>query len=510
MDPRKEKLTDEQSLDFMADVLSKESLRLIDKCLIEAKHSLEIYKEAGGVEKKVRIRSADILALSFLKFKHENLIDFFVQEIDFFINYDLLRGFMEERDFIQKIPKEELFKLIRYISHKLRKDNLELEDPEIIEKIFAMSFSFAYNEVYLGHPQNRQINPDLDPEAREDVFSNPQILNNFLMMTVSPLKNPVQNAVEIYKKHKEQDDSVLSKISYPELINYSRILRDIKDSSVQLHLNIVQAIMKNIFFDHSTLRQLDSSGETIRREAVYQFSFQILEIFERHGTIKERKQGIELLKSFLSASEIDTGSKLVVINSFANTERTGGTDINWRLNKVFDEMKELDKGLIHCLQSVFDEYDARYLEGDRIIYDSEENFFFVLFQTWSGDASNNKEIEKIRKCALRALDQDLERIKLHLDQYDYENGWNTNNLSSLIDNFKIRFDRFQGSNIYMPLDLLLKVVKKMNSHDEDLNEKINFWSSIKNNSEVRKALEPKDDAKTLRAVLTRKKFLSNK
>jgi len=172
-------------------------------------------------------------------------------------------------------------------------------------------------------------------------------------------------------------------------------------------------------------------------------------------------------------------------------------------------MYKFDQDLIIILQNVFKEFDSRYISGDKIIYDSEENFRFVLFQAWSGYADNIKEIEGIRKCALRGLDRNIKAIKLYWDQYDYpvDNGWDPQVAEQIIEDDRINSDKFDGANIYLPLDQLIGVSQKIDFGDPILSKKIEFWSALRGNSKVQHWFVLKNDLRTLKAVLMQRGFL---
>ena len=505
-------LSDKDALDFIADAISKESLRFINKCLDEARQSLELYRDIGGVQKTVTFRVADVLALTFLKIKYPAIIKFLLNYFDSIENNnEYLLEFIERKNFVKETLKEEQFKLIKYIEHKLELGDLKLSHPELIEQIFSQSFRFWYDEIYSIDSQNKKIDPEISPEVRDDTFSNPAVLKSFLLMVVSRKKNPVIDAVEIYKNH-VAGQKLPSDISVSDLINYSQTLRNIKNTLPLINLDVARSIFEKIFKDPTTLQPMGRSDDSLRGHAVYEFVFQILEIFEKRFNKKELNQyeiqAVNLLKEFLSSPIIDTCSKFIVINSFANTSRGGLSDINWRLNNAFDVMCKFDQSLTSVLRAVFKEYELRYITGDKILYESEENFFFVMFQGWSGYANNVQEIERIRKCALRGLGKNIEAIKLYWNQYDYLQGMDK--YIDEIDNIKdmgITVDKFQGANIYLPLDELIKISKGVNFNDPILTNKIALWSALRQNSKIQEWFIPRDDPRTLKSILIQRGFL---
>ncbi len=514
MDPRREILSDKEALEFIIDLLAQESPRFMHKCIDEAKRSFELYNGIGGVSKTLGFRYADVIAITFLKIKHTDIFNFILRNFDS-IGEDLRIYFQESfkrRDFVKSLPREESFKLIKYISHNLKTD-LKISEPERIEQIFALSFRFWYDEIY-GSNITRKIVPEISMEARNNVFSNPKILKNFLLMVNNPVTNPVADAVDIYNKH-IKDKIILSEISRSDLVNYARVLRDIESPPIPMYMDVAQSILDRIFKDINTLKPR-MMFESLRETASYQFSFQILEIIERsqgsNQSAENKQKAIQLFKSFLSAQEIDTGSKLMILSSFADNEKGGASDINWRLNKAFDEMLSFDSSLYLSVKEVFNEYSSRYVgAGNKIVYEHEENFFFVIYQTWSGKLDQS-ELLSIHNMVKRGLMQFPDVITAFWKRFPFQERWLSSDTSVILDDlrYEIIQKKSTARELYIRTEDLIKITERSGIKDNDLLLKMNFWKNFISKPEVKELFELKEDFSTLRAILVKRGIFDHK
>lgn len=507
-------LSDKEALEFIAGVLAKESPRFIDKCLDGVRDSLELYREIGGIPKESNFRRADVVSFVFLRIKYPDVFYFLTKYTnavsESYVDHIVER--IDRQDFIKALDKKTEHKLIEYIKHRLGRPEVIITAPETVESIFAQSFRFWHEEVYSDGGSDRIINPDLYPEGRDDVLSNKAVFLSFLSMVADRKENSVADAITVFKKH-SLDKTVSQELSNAGLINYSRVLRNVENVPAGMNIDIAALFIEKIFKNTNTLTPISVSRDSLRKDAAYQFSFQILAVFEkrskRDSLSPEESRCVGLLKEALSSSDVDMGTKFLILNSFVNTDKQGSSDINWRLGRAFEEILKFDPNFPVVIKNVFDEYESSYIYGDKVIYETVENFFFVLFQGWSGYAESQKEIRQIRACALRGIERHPEAVKLYWDQYDYESSW-----SSIVDidrlvEHDINFERREGANIYLPLESLLEVSKKIDFSENDLRQKIRFWERLSTHPALKDRLVPRNDLRTLRAILTQRGFLSS-
>lgn len=253
-------------------------------------------------------------------------------------------------------------------------------------------------------------------------------------------------------------------------------------------------------------------ASTMRDDAVYQFSFQILEVMEKaksdKGANTEIGLAIKLFKELLDSNEVDTGSKYKIINAFANTERSSGSDINYRLNKAFETMITFDKkGIYSAINNAFQQADKRYFTGAQIIYEKEEHFIYMLYQGWSGESSNNVEISRIREAAARDLYKYPDALDIYWSMFPYPPGTKYHNAAVKDD---LRFGT-QCNELYVPLRSLLEISGKAMIENAELREKVASWKEVASDPNQLKQYHNQyslgDRKDTLASFLKRKNIL---
>ncbi len=153
--------------------------------------------------------------------------------------------------------------------------------------------------------------------------------------------------------------------------------------------------------------------------------------------------------------------------------------------------------MLKLIKYVLSEADERYFRGKKILYENEENFFYVLYQSWDGDKANSIMIEKIRKAAERDLINYKDAIKLYWQQYPEEkNDFDQDLISSINKN----------SGIYMPLKTLIFLTKKAKIKDKTIKNKLKIWEKIlrTNETEISKI---ENDNNTLYSFLKRERYV---
>ena len=118
----------------------------------------------------------------------------------------------------------------------------------------------------------------------------------------------------------------------------------------------------------------------------------------------------------MESDKIAIDPKYIFLSGFANKSRiSSSTKI--RLNGLFEDIvnritngeSERDK----LIKTVFEDAKKRYFVGDKSIYENEENFAHVLYQSWNGRADSPKNYQAIRKVAARDLEKYPKAIDYH-------------------------------------------------------------------------------------------------
>lgn len=139
------------------------------------------------------------------------------------------------------------------------------------------------------------------------------------------------------------------------------------------------------------------------------------------------------------------------------------------------------------------------------IYKHEENFFYLLYQGWSGYKDAHDEIDNIRSIAAHGLEKYPGAIKLYWNVYPFKNGWESWN--DLIEGDVFFGTNINGALLYMPLDTLIDITNKsVLKDDEEMQRRITYWKKMSTKQQF-KDLQLKDDKTTLKAVLIARGYL---
>jgi hypothetical protein len=501
-DPSRSYVNHKEALEYVVATLQESSPRDVTRIRYSLDFFYAAFKDEIGEVDKNSIRFSDILAFEYIKLKFPYLIDFFSKTIFHLVNQSESRGmstyFLKEE---LKSGKKDLFGWIEQVTGVTVPDR----DKETVNKLIAV-VGYSYFD-FIKHDYERDTKYQYAGST-----SYPEIMADYLTLLSDGTQTSYRKNNRIYQSHKDVNDGVIAGLDNAELISYARFMFDVYRAPVSLNLDLILELGKRIASGTIAPDPMNIDN-TALDEAIYQFVFQIVALMEKEKEAQlpseSIKQTYESLKLVLSSDKLPSNVKFLALSSLVNNERGGGSSIHGRLDFAFGKLRKYyDKELKELIKQVFDEYDNRYLSGDKVLYDFEENFFFTIYQGWSGLGSSTKEIEQIRNAAKRNLMKYPVALKHYWRKYPAETGWKT-----LDDVFEA--DRFFSTHdtnhpLYMPLETLLEITEKANIDDEELKIKSAFWGSIKNDPRLKDVTTVvKDDDGTLRSFLIRHSFLES-
>ncbi len=314
---------------------------------------------------------------------------------------------------------------------------------------------------------------------------------------------------------RKKTNNVLEQIkNNRDLLSYARFLVDLKGKNDELYEDTIDEIVKRIV-NKKIRPEPCSLGDTIYDDAIYRLSFLILIMTE------SKKEKMTLLasqkfKEILLSNSFTTGAKYMILNSFANNRRgsSSSSGIHFRLNNAFEKMlKHSEEIILETIRYVFQEARQKYFgeNAQEIIYEKEENFFFLLYQGWSGNADDTKELKEIRNAAQRGLKNYPKAIELYWQQLPFEKEWNISSISDFdsIDFPFLKRGKNKHNQLYMKLYDLISISEKASTVYNKLNDKILFWKRMEAEGGYYDSFFSKlnDDKKTLKSVLIDKGFL---
>lgn len=490
------------ALGYVVGILSEHSPRVIARVATALEFFYGSFRDRTGGQQVNAIRFSDVVMLEFIKIRYPFLIEFFIKTIHLLVA-------QTERDnfggyFVKKELEEKKIGLIGWIESVIER-KLSEEEKINAEKYVGLVMHYYLDFLQRNYDTKNKI-------QYSGTTSYPEVMHDYLSLVSESVETGYRKYSQIYQQHtKAKSNDLLATLENKDLVGYARFLHDMWDAPQDLNMGVVNELGERIVNGKIALQPMNV-GDTEYDEAVYQFVFQILAVAEKDKSKETPDEGLQLimkiLKKVLGSSTINIGAKYIILNSLANNERGGGSSIHQRLEAAFGKLLQyFKKDIKDIIKSVFDDSEKRYFSGKQVIYKYEENFFYTMYQSWSGSKGAKAEIAKIRNAANRGLKQHLEAIKLYWSKYPLKEGWR-----DLDDVF--RGDPFfSGSEVnnglYMPLETLISITKESRIDDKEIKAKVAFWEGISKDARLQKSFELKDDFSTLKAVLTKRGFLQD-
>jgi len=205
--------------------------------------------------------------------------------------------------------------------------------------------------------------------------------------------------------------------------------------------------------------------DTPYNDATYKFGFHTANYVARdEATDAMVQQAFGQLKEILEAPTVMVEAKIHLTDMFfvfARSNRSEGAFDFDRARKKFEarysaEIKQL-------IASVVEHGLDQYLpEGGKCIYDYEENYFYAMYQLWSGNPNDAEGISKLRRVASYKLVQHPKIIESY-----WENRFQGNN------------NWIQNAELYLDIEDLIEITKQAGL-TEKFQDRIDYWESTLN------------------------------
>ncbi|MFA6005556.1 MAG: hypothetical protein WC775_03690 [Patescibacteria group bacterium] len=478
-DPDNRDIREEDAMGYILGKLSYETPRVIQRCIQEVNSFYLSFINKDGIKVKNYIRFADILIASYVRVQYPYLIDFFVKTLRV-INLQL-----DDQDSVSRYLERDSFKenkrtihdwITEVTSHKFETPKEKREAITLIGFIANNYLSFV----------KEQHGYDKSPLWKLDSLSDPDNLQDYLGYIAAEPESPHRINYEIYKKHiRHLNEDYLSKLSNEELIEYAKFLRVLSGNIIYTNFEAAVELYERfakIKGSKPIPIQIFGLHDTMYNSAIYEFLFNILAIKESNLTKQLMdeylRKSLDLIKKFLKSDKILTGGKYIFLNSLINNEIGGGDGTHFRLSLLYEDLKKLG-GIDKEICYVFEEADSRYFSGNQDIYVNEENFFYVLYQSWSGNSKDINLLTAIRKAAINNLNKHPRAFQLYWELLYYKENAS---FDEIVNSFA--FNSSSNLEVYAPLTELVKVSKKIDIKDSFLQKKIEWWKTeVANNPE---------------------------
>ena len=498
-DPSRSFMDHKDAAEYTIALLREESPRVVSRVTTALDFFYGAFKNRAGELQKNAIRFNDIVTLEFIKIRYPYLMEFFVKTVSILVNQAEMNNI--DAYFLKKELEEKKIGLIGWIELVTNKQIPDAEKEEVAKMIgLVMYYYFDF------------LNGDYDTKTKDKYFgttSYPEVMSDYLSFTAEGMETNYRKNNMIYNKHRSNPAGVVVSLDNKDLVSYARFVYDVSSAPINVHVDVIKELTSRIVGEKFKPDPVNV-GDTALDEAIYQLTFQIVVLTEKERDSdvpsNNLKVAFESIRSILSSPKLNTGVKFIMLSSLVNNERGSGSSIHFRLENAFKRvLKHYEVELRSLIKAVFKEAKERYLIGNKVIYEYEENFFYTLYQGWSGSKDNQEEINQIRAAAKRGLVNNPEAIKLYWRKYPVGEGWTR--LQDVFDNDHFFSMTDTNNPLYMPLETLITITKQSKIKDPEVLAKLKLWDKLKDEPRIRDAAVIKEDQSTLKSFLLRSGYL---
>ena len=506
---------------LFARYLLKEDPRVIARTIDQARFLINgfIYIDTGKVN-TYSIRFADILSLAYIQVKHPALVEYFGKTVGYYASYN--------RPFEAKPPEEALLNSImlgqtldhQFANEAMQKQQRAGNNLQPTDRFYS-NFDAEVNGGYYGKEKvidliSLSAHFYLDHFSKSDWHGESEKFLDYYFTTSNPRK--LRDLLRSFEEGKDSDDVDVGHYlrhqidqDYPkqiadplELISYSHFYRNrVSNRSSNSHLLLTRLIYEAIQKGKVAFMGNEGFSSTLLEQATFEFIFNIMESVLLSDKDDVFEDATSMLVQALENQEVSLEFKLRIVRSFLH-ERQG--DIHFRLKQSFDKIvSSADRSLKlkNTIRKFIVEMRERYKSDQCSIYEKEEHPIFVLYQSWSGDPEDKKDIERIRDIAQRGLIDHPDAIERYWSQYKFDPKWKSID-DAIADLRQYRVDGLViGTNPNLVIDTnVLAIITEESQVTEETKQKARFWENVR--TDYQKIVRDDD---TLMAVLLKHPFL---
>ena len=493
----------EESLNYITGLISQKSPRQINRIFSAFVFYSNTFKNFAGIPLKNSVRFSDILAMEYIKINHPPLIEFFKRTIGYLVISHEKNNISNW--YIKNQLKEKNLDILGWIEMVLDVKLSQKEKDEFPELIGLVCYT------YFDFVQNREDSAYTKLQY-EGTLSYPENMNDYLTIVAENTKTTFRIYNKIYRNHLKSNQEI-KLLSIPDLVGYARFLSNLKNNEIDLYIDVYKKLKEVLVSGEVKINKGDT-GQTQYDEVIYRFIYCAVDILERESIDSELPiRNIEIvfdsIKEVLTSKKVTIGGKIIIINSYVNTERGQGSLIHNSLNSVFQKLNKYYKNeLVNIIRGVFDDFNQKYVIEKKVIYEEEENYFYCMYQNWSGESGNKIERKKLRTIAFNCLYKNPNIIRIYWDRFPDPSGYR--NFNEMINDYRRSVNEdFQTNNLYMPLRNLISATKLSKITDPDILKKMEIWSRDEfiNHEKYIKMSELSSKTDTLKSFLLRHDIL---
>lgn len=470
---------DTRAIEFLIAHIARRDLRTISRFLEEVESFYRSFRFIDMSSPQNYFQPCDILGLSYIRAAFPYLIEFFRKTVNQLTRRDNFGG-DEADDYLEHkndngSPAELLAAWISRVAGTNIKDKKE---QHIVNDLVCI-VAHAWLDRLAGSYEPTRFLYDYEGST-----SDPRYMDVYLRMIPNRAEegDVIQWVLNTYRRHigSTKDASALKEESSLEyVLEYARIVRAFDSITKNPHVlkDVIEILGEWIIQKGKVPLQLYSVGTTPLMTLLYEFSIYVKKYSKYLLSIPNAdfKWVFAQINTMLGSPNVPLRVKYHLMGSFAFTSRDGANGrIDYETLAIFKSLMErdVDDSIRQHMKGVFDERNDHYGDENWIIYEHEENPFFVIYQGWSGDASDSDEIARIRRVVRRGLENNQKAIEYHWRRFPSA------------DEFRDQYpeqsrSHLMNAELYLPLNELIELTKKMKDEmDEIIVEKMKKWDSL--------------------------------
>jgi hypothetical protein len=408
------RLDDKKAHDFMLQTLMKESPRSIKKILEDTERFLRVFIRYGK-RSPDQIRVSDLILLHYLKYK-------FPESIRFLYN----THYKVFPEFHNKFKSGEISRMLSYFSRNrddsenkvkfsdffLQETGLETDQNSLheIEKTISIICYPIIQYVNSLGKENPNILYEYSSKPNYDrTLGLPENMWDALKIATEDIQDGSEylmtQRLEIYTNNHKKLPSTLVR-NGTKLLVFARNMRRFYPGDYVVSRVLAQRIAK-VISTNGLIRRYPGTlfSDSPYHNLLYVFTFHLSNYLNRDDADDSVvEEAYMLLKMVLESDETMLEGKLTIINTlfvYSQSNRNGSIELDNARKKI---ESLFGVNVTDLIRKVMNEGLDKYMPPKgKSIYDYEENYFYALYQMWSGDPNDIDGIAKIRKVALNGL-----------------------------------------------------------------------------------------------------------
>ncbi len=469
--PEEHFLDEKSALNWLIEFLCQESPRMIAKICQELEFFYCGYRDLEGKFATNKLAVCDAIGIAIIKMKYPLLIEVFKHFVSI------------ENYFFGKIDQA---------SPKIRLENVisctfsdEKDAKILIDKID----SFLSLVGIICHGICRKT-----PDGIEEFLRTSRIKKMIDVLGIHEDESYTHR--EIY-----YGTLPLDQASNKELLSYSYILQDTAQAPWNKHFDLAQELFERLEIGTTKDRKFiitraDNNGDKTYKDGVDEFVIAISCAIGKAGNKEggeKYKKIWQLIQNFLSSDKILIEAKYI----FLFEEIVDSFDL------------EKSKQLKELIKKVFLDAKNRYFLGNKSVYENEENFSYVLYQSWNGKKDSPKNLSAI----IKAAERDLEKYPQAINYY-WKITFNKLDINSTNYNEDLGSLTPDPEQLHKITERSIGLVQDQSLKDELLNNLARYKKILENDKNIlqRPQIEAykQEAAKTLMMAMIEQNFIEEK